>query len=54
MRSFSQLYMASIREFVRDHTALFWTMAFPMMFILIFGVIFSGDEDIDFNIGHGQ
>jgi len=51
MRSFIQLYIASIREFVRDISALFWTLAFPIMFILIFGVIFSGDGDISFDIG---
>lgn len=51
MRSFTQLYIATVREFTRDITALFWTLAFPLMFITIFGVIFSGDDDISFDIG---
>ncbi len=51
MRSFVQLYIATVREFTRDITALFWTLAFPLMFITIFGVIFSGDDSISFDIG---
>lgn len=51
MRSFTSLYLATVREFTRDKTALFWTIAFPVMFILIFGVIFSGTGSISFDIG---
>lgn len=51
MRSFLYLYLATVREFRRDISALFWTLAFPVMFILIFGVVFSGDGDIDFTVG---
>jgi ABC-2 type transport system permease protein len=51
MRSFIQLYIANIREFVRDTSALFWMIAFPVMFILIFGVIFSSEDDVSFSIG---
>ena len=51
MRSFTSLYIATVREFTRDRTALFWTLAFPVMFVVIFGIIFSGDEDITFEIG---
>jgi ABC-2 type transport system permease protein len=51
MRSFAYLYIATVREFRRDVTALFWTMAFPVMFILIFGIIFSGENNINFDVG---
>ena len=51
MKAFIPLYMANVREFVRDRSALFWTAAFPVMFILIFGVIFSSGNDISFSIG---
>ena len=51
MRSFTYLYIATVREFRRDVTALFWTMAFPVMFIIIFGVIFSGEDSISFDVG---
>jgi ABC-2 type transport system permease protein len=51
MRSFTSLYIATVREFTRDKTALFWTLALPVMFIIIFGIIFSGEDDISFDIG---
>ena len=51
MRSFVHLYVATIREFTRDFSALFWTMAFPIMFILIFGAVFSNEGDISFDLG---
>jgi ABC-2 type transport system permease protein len=51
MRSFIQLYIATIREFRRDITALFWTLAFPVIFIVIFGIIFSNEGDISFSLG---
>lgn len=51
MNSFRHLYTATIREFTRDRTALFWTLAFPVMFIFIFGIIFSGDNNVSFKIG---
>jgi ABC-2 type transport system permease protein len=51
MRSFTSLYIATVREFSRDKTALFWTLAFPVMFIIIFGIVFSGEDDISFDIG---
>ena len=51
MKAFGQLYLANLREFRRDVTALFWTFAFPFFFIVIFGVIFSGNGDISFDLG---
>lgn len=42
MRIFMNLYQANLREYVRDRMAVFWTMAFPIVFILMFGLIFSG------------
>ncbi|MBN2305842.1 MAG: ABC transporter permease [Anaerolineae bacterium] len=51
MRSFIYLYIATVREFRRDFSALFWTLAFPIMFIAIFGVIFSNEGDISFDLG---
>jgi ABC-2 type transport system permease protein len=51
MRSFVQLYKATVREFARDKSALFWTFAFPIFFIVIFGIIFSGDQNISFKVG---
>lgn len=36
------LYVASQKGFMRDRMALFWTFAFPVFLMLLFGVIFSG------------
>jgi len=51
MRSFIHLYIATVREFRRDISALFWTLAFPIIFIVIFGIIFSNEGDISFDLG---
>lgn len=42
MNALLQLTLANIRSFVRDRAALFWTLAFPLIFIFLFGAIFSG------------
>ena len=42
MKAFTKLLIANFREFVRERAALFWTFAFPILFILLFGAIFSG------------
>jgi ABC-2 type transport system permease protein len=45
VRPLFQLTIANIRSFVRDRAAMFWTIAFPLIFILMFGAIFSGGDD---------
>jgi len=45
MQALFQLTIANIRSFVRDRAALFWTVAFPLIFILMFGAIFTGGGD---------
>lgn len=50
MNTIIQLYIASMKEFMRDRMAIFWTLGFPVMFILIFGVVFSGGDDIAFPV----
>jgi ABC-2 type transport system permease protein len=42
MRALSALTIANVRSFVRDRAALFWTLAFPLIFIFLFGFIFQG------------
>jgi ABC-2 type transport system permease protein len=51
MKAFFHLYLASVKEFVRDRMAMFWTLAFPIFFIVLFGIIFSGSGDTTFDIG---
>ncbi len=44
MTAIFALYRASLKEFTRDRLSLFWTLAFPILFIVIFGLIFSGSS----------
>jgi ABC-2 type transport system permease protein len=41
MRALLALTLANIKSYVRDRAALFWTLAFPLVFIIMFGLIFS-------------
>jgi ABC-2 type transport system permease protein len=42
MRPLLLLTVANIKSFTRDRAALFWTLAFPLIFVFLFGSIFSG------------
>jgi ABC-2 type transport system permease protein len=42
MKALFALTLANIRSYVRDRAALFWTLAFPLVFIVMFGLIFQG------------
>ena len=42
MQALRTLTIANIRSYVRDRQAVFWTLAFPLIFIFLFGAIFSG------------
>ena len=41
MQALLALTLANIRSYVRDRAALFWTLAFPLIFIFMFGFIFQ-------------
>jgi ABC-2 type transport system permease protein len=51
MKAFLNLYLAGLWEFTRSRMTLFWTVAFPIFLILLFGVIFSGGGDTRFRVG---
>lgn len=51
MNAFRTLTIANIRSFTRDRAALFWTFAFPVIFILLFGAIFSGNGNVTYKVG---
>lgn len=51
MPTIFNLYIASIREFVRDRATIFWTLAFPLIFILLFGVILNGGGSPNYTVG---
>src|SRR3954454_13398505 len=36
------LTIANVKSYYRDRAALFWTIAFPVIFVILFGSIFSG------------
>ncbi len=42
MRMLRALSVANFKSFVRDRAALFWTLAFPVVFVILFGTIFAG------------
>jgi ABC-2 type transport system permease protein len=44
------LYIASLKEFIRDRMTIFWTLAFPIVFIVIFGIIFTAGSTT-YNLG---
>ncbi|CAA9554843.1 MAG: hypothetical protein AVDCRST_MAG70-1208 [uncultured Thermomicrobiales bacterium] len=50
MRAFWSMVRANIRMSVRNRTALFWNLAFPAIFILIFGAVFGNDAGITFDV----
>jgi ABC-2 type transport system permease protein len=39
------LTVANIKSFTRDRASLFWTLAFPLIFVVLFGSIFSGGSN---------
>ncbi len=45
------LTMANLRSFVRDRAALFWTIAFPVIFVILFGTLFGGGGSASYRIG---
>lgn len=45
------LTAANLRSFVRDRAALFWTIAFPVIFVVLFGTLFGGGGSANFQIG---
>lgn len=51
MRGLLALTVANIRSFVRDRAAIFWTFAFPIIFVVLFGSIFSGGGSTTYDIG---
>ena len=45
MLALRTLTLANIRGYLRDRQALFWTLAFPLIFVVLFGAIFSGGDN---------
>lgn len=51
MKAFWGLITAETKELLRDRAGLFWMLGFPVIFILLFGFVFSGSEDVHFELG---
>ena len=51
MAALTALTIANIKSYVRDRAALFWTLAFPLIFIFMFGFIFQGGGDPNLTFG---
>jgi ABC-2 type transport system permease protein len=42
LRGLGPMTIANIKSFSRNREAMFWTLAFPVIFVVLFGSIFSG------------
>jgi ABC-2 type transport system permease protein len=52
MKTLLGLTVANFKGLTRDRAALFWTFFFPIMFVLLFGVLFSGSSDSKVTVGY--
>ena len=52
MSAYAALSRATYKATVRDATTLFFTFAFPLVFLVIFGLIFRGQEVGDSGRGY--
>ena len=52
MKSFSKLLWVELKLYFREPVAAFFTLLFPLMFLLIFGSIY-GNQPVDLFGGHG-
>jgi ABC-2 type transport system permease protein len=43
-------FKTDLMSFGRSKGTLFWTLAFPVMLIFLFGAIFSGADDVEYNL----
>lgn len=51
MRSFLAMVLANMKMTVRNRSALFWNLAFPAIFIVMFGAVFGNDTIQQFSVG---
>lgn len=51
MTAFVAMVKANMKMVLRNRQALFWNLAFPAIFILIFGAVFSDGSQVSFDVG---
>ena len=51
MRSFVAMVFANMKMTVRNRSALFWNLAFPAIFIVMFGAVFGNTAIEQFSVG---
>jgi ABC-2 type transport system permease protein len=51
MNALLGLTVANMKSFVRDRAALFWTIAFPVIFVVLFGTLFGGGGTANYQVG---
>jgi ABC-2 type transport system permease protein len=51
LRSLMAMTVANLKMSVRNRTALFWNLAFPALFIVIFGAVLSRGLQVEFHVG---
>jgi ABC-2 type transport system permease protein len=51
MHALLAMIKANLKMTVRNRQAIFWNLAFPAIFILIFGAIFGRDTGVTFDVG---
>lgn len=51
VKAFRKLLRANLLSFMRDRSSLFFSFAFPAIFIVIFGAVFAGDQTPSYTIG---
>ena len=52
MKTLLGLTVANLKGLTRDRAALFWTFFFPVMFVFLFGWLFSGSNDSTVTVGY--
>ena len=43
-------FQSNIKQWLRSKGTVFWTILFPILLIIIFGAIFSGTDEIEYDI----